>query len=48
MTRIAIRENGFENLVDLRRRFDQLFNRLLTIVRKCWQRMCQRSELSRD
>ena len=30
MTKLAIRENWFEDLVDLRRGFDQLFNRLLT------------------
>lgn len=30
MTEPAIRENWFEDLVELRRRFDQLLNRLLT------------------
>ena len=30
MTQLAIRENWFEDLVELRRGFDQLFNRLLT------------------
>ena len=30
MTQLAIRENRFEDLVELRRVFDQLFNRLLT------------------
>lgn len=30
MTQLAIRENRFEDLVELRRGFDQLFNRLLT------------------
>ena len=30
MTQLTIRENWFEDLVDLRRGFDQLFNRLLT------------------
>ena len=29
-SKLAIRENWFEDLVDLRRGFDQLFNRLLT------------------
>jgi hypothetical protein len=30
MAQLAIRENWFEDLVELRRGFDQLFNRLLT------------------
>ena len=30
MTQLAIRENWFEDLVEPRRGFDQLFNRLLT------------------
>jgi hypothetical protein len=30
MTQLAIRENWFEDLVELRRGIDQLFNRLLT------------------
>ncbi len=30
MSKLAIRENWFEDLVDLRRGFDQLFDRLLT------------------
>jgi hypothetical protein len=30
MTHLAIRENWFEDLVELRRGIDQLFNRLLT------------------